>query len=316
MDVMIPSDDPVRLLSAFVEEMDLSDLYQTYQRIRKNRATPRQLLKIVIYAGMNGIFSSREIQTACKRDINFLYLLEVKKAPDHATIARFLSLHLCECSKETLAQLTSLLYKIGEISGKSIFIHGTKIESCANQYTFVWKKAVTKHQEKLFQKIAEFAKGCETQYGIHLVYQKRISLHTLKRLRKKLYKIKKEEDIVFVHGSGKRKTPLQKSIEELEGYIKRLKTYTKQLHVCGKRSSYSKTDEDATFMRMKEDAMCNGQLKPAYNVQHGVDSEYIVWLDLSAHPIDTMTLIPFLKEMESCLPFKYQDIVADAGYEK
>ena len=86
----------------------------------------------------------------------------------------------------------------------------------------------------------------------------------VKRLRKKLYALKQEENIVFVHGIGKRKTQLQKSIETLEDYLDRLKGYTKKLHICGKRNSYSKTDPDATFMRMKEDAMGNGQLKPGF----------------------------------------------------
>ena len=85
--------------------------------------------------------------------------------------------------------------------------------------------------------------------------------------------------------------------------------------VCGSRNSYSKTDTDATFMRMKEDAMLNGQLKPAYNLQHGVDSEYVTWLDVFPAPTDTITLIPFLKDMEVHLTFKYKNIVADAGYE-
>ena len=91
LEISIPSDDPVRLVSAFVEEMDLSELYKTYSRIRKNQATPRQMLKLVIYAVMNRIYSSRDIQKACKRDINFMYLLEGMPAPDHATIARFIS---------------------------------------------------------------------------------------------------------------------------------------------------------------------------------------------------------------------------------
>ena len=189
------------------------------------------------------------------------------------------------------------------------------MESVANKYTFVWKKAVTKNQTKLFNKISVLVEECEKLYGLKIVYNGQISLHTLKRLRKKLYKIKKEESIEFVHGIGKRKTALQKSMESLESYIDKLKEYTKKIHVCGDRNSYSKTDPDATFMRMKEDAMKNGQLKPAYNLQHGVDSEYVTWLDISSRPTDTRTLIPFLKDMEQHLPFKYQDIVADAGYE-
>ena len=245
---MIPADDPVRLLSAFVEGMELRDLYQTYGRIKKNQATPRQLFKIMIYASMNRIYSSRDIETA-------------------------------------------------------------------NKYTFVWKKAVTKNQAKLFDKILVLVEECENLYGFRITYNGKVSLHTLKRLRKKLCRIRQEEGIAFVHGTGRRKTRLQKSLETLEIYITKLKEYNKKLYVCGDRNSYSKTDPDATFMRMKEDAMLNGQLKPAYNLQHGVDSEYITWLDISPRPTDTRTLIPFLKEMELSLPFKYQEIVADAGYE-
>lgn len=177
------------------------------------------------------------------------------------------------------------------------------------------EKSSYKSMEKLFLKITEFVEECETAYGLKVVYNGRISLRTLKRLRKKLCRIKAEEGIVFVYGSGKRRSALQKSVEQLEGYMGRLKRYIKDLHVCGERNSYSKTDPDATFMRMKEDAMLNGQLKPAYNVQHGVDAEYITWVDISSHPTDTLTLIPFLKDMEEHLPFRYADITADAGYE-
>ena len=211
METMIPADDPVRLLSAFVEGMDLSELYATYDRVRKNQASPRQMFKIMVYAAMNGIFSSRDIETACKRDINFMFLLEGMPAPDHATLARFISLHLSACSKNILAEVTSLLHELGEISAKTVFIDGTKIEANANKYTFVWKKAVSKSQEKLFEKISSFVSECEEMYGLRIVYQDRISLHTLKRLRKKLYAVKESEGISFVHGTGKHKHPLQRS---------------------------------------------------------------------------------------------------------
>ena len=311
----IPSDDPVRLLSAFVEGMELLDLYNTYGKIKKDQVSPRQLLKIVIYAGMNRIYSSRDIEKSCRRDINFMYLLEGKPSPDHATIARFISLHLSQCSSNILAEVSNILYELGEISGRHIFIDGTKIESAANRYTFVWKKAVTKNQTKLFAKITELIAECEEMYGLKLVYQDSISLHSLKRIRKKLYAIKESEGITFVHGIGRRKSAIQKSIESLEMYIGKLKEYIHKLYVCGERNSYSKTDPDATFMRMKEDHMLNGQLKPAYNLQHGVDSEYITWLTINPNPTDTKTLIPFLKDMEQNLGFKYTEIVADAGYE-
>ena len=165
---MIPANDSVRLLSAFVEGMDLSDLYATYDRIRKNQASPRQMLKIMIYAAMNGVFSSRAIETACHRDINFMYLLEGMPAPDNSTIARFVSLHLSQCSKNILATTTEQLRELGEISAKTIFIDGTKIEANANKYTFVWKKSVTRNQAKLFEKISTFVQECEASFGIRI----------------------------------------------------------------------------------------------------------------------------------------------------
>ena len=168
IDISIPSDDPVRLVSAFVEEMNLSDLYETYDRIRKNQVSPRQMLKIVIYAAMNRIYSSRDIESACKRDINFMYLLEGMPAPDHSTIARFISIHLSHCAKRIMAQVGTILLELGEISGKNIFIDGTKIESVANKYTFVWKKTVSNNMAKLTEKICIFCAECEELYGIKL----------------------------------------------------------------------------------------------------------------------------------------------------
>ena len=283
IETIIPSDDSVRLLSQFVEEMDLTALYATYKRIRNHAATPTQMLKIVLYAAMNRLYSSRDIEKACHRDINFMFLLEGAPVPDHATIARFISLHFSECSMELLAQMSEWLHLCGEISGENIFIDGTKIESRANKYTFVWKRGVTKNLAKLQDKIVSLVEECEDLYDIRVVHDGKVTLHKMNRLRDKLYVLKEKEGIEFVHGTGTRKSQLQKSVETLEGCIDKLKEYTRNLQLCGDRNSYSKTDPDATFMRMKEDAMMNGQLKPAYNLQHGVDSEYIVWLDISRH---------------------------------
>lgn len=315
IDCLIPENDSVRLLSQFVEEMNLSDLYMTYSRLRENQATPRQLLKIVLYSNMNHNYSSRGMEASCKRDVNFMYLLEGAPAPDHATFARFKSLHFAPCAERILAEMSNFLYEIGEVSGQALFLDGTKMEACANKYTFVWKKSVTKNQAKLLLKLAEFVSECERLYGIKLTYQNQVKMRHVKKLRKQLYALKQEENITFVHGAGKRKTPLQRSIEQLEEYMSKLKDYTQKIHICGERNSFSKTDHDATFMRMKEDAMGNGQLKAGYNVQHGVDSEYITWLSVGPEPTDTVTLIPFLKRMEEYLKFKYSKIVADAGYE-
>ena len=192
LETIIPEDDSVRLLSQFVEGMDLTDLYSTYERI--NSVSPKTLLKIVLYSYMNGDYSSRSMELNCKRDINFMFLLEGIPAPYHATFARFRSIHYAPCSERILAEMSNTLYDLGEISGETIFIDGTKIEASANKYTFVWKKAVTKNQAKLLQKLADFVAECEQLYDLRIVYGNTIKIKHVKRLRKKLYALKEAED--------------------------------------------------------------------------------------------------------------------------
>jgi len=315
IEYIIPKDDSVRLLGQIVEEMDLKEIYQSYSRLRNNQATPKQMLKILLYAYMNRYYSSRKIETACKRDINFMYLLEGAPTPDHATIARFRKLHFAPVAEKLLAQMTNFLADNAEISFENIFIDGTKIEAASNKYTFVWKKAVTKNQQKLMDKIPSLFQEAEELFGIKVVYGNRIKQHDLKKLWKKLKKLQVEKGILFVHGIGKRKSPLQKKLEQLTEYMERLKKYNQYLHIAGTRNSFSKTDHDATFMRMKEDAMKNGQLKPAYNLQFGVDSEYVVWITAGPQPTDTTTLIPFLESLKEKVGRIYPNVVADSGYE-
>jgi transposase len=240
--VIIPDNDRVRLLSQVVEGLDLSDLYSTYSRFRENQASPRQMLKILLYAYQEGIYTSRLIEKACHKNVDFMYLLEGKPAPDHTTIARFRSLHFAPCATRIMALVTELLKELGEISGKEIFIDGTKIEANANKYSFVWKKAVTKNMAKRFDRIAVFFRECEVCYDLRPVWQGKIKLKHLKKLRKKLCAIKEEEGIRFVHGKGQRKTQLQRHIEELDEHLTKIKDYTYRIHQCGERNSCSKTD--------------------------------------------------------------------------
>ncbi|PRR85121.1 hypothetical protein CLLU_18570 [Clostridium luticellarii] len=204
IEYMIPDDDSVRLLSQFIEEMDLTDLYSIYSRIRENQATPHQMLKIVLYSYMNHKYSSRAMEQSCYRDVNFMYLLEGLPVPDHSTFARFRSIHFDPCSETIMAEMSNFLYEIGEISGDAIFIDGTKIEACANKYTFVWKKSVSKNLARLLSKLADFVAECEEMHGLKLIYENRVKIKHVKKLRKKLYALKHEENIEFVHGCGKK----------------------------------------------------------------------------------------------------------------
>ena len=122
--------------------------------------------------------------------------------------------------------------------------------------------------------------------------------------------------VTFMYGTGKHKSPLQKDIEYLTETTKKQGEYGKYLRLMGEdRNSLSKTDPDATFMRLKEDHMRNGQLKAAYNIQMGVESEYIVGIGSYTDRTDVQTLVPFLERMRKHTGKSYKNVIADAGYE-
>ena len=137
LDACIPEDDCVRLIRQFVEEMDLTALYGTYERMPSEKyASPEIMLKIMLYAyHERKDVSSRTIEKNCKRDINYMYLLEGRKAPDHAAIARFRSKHFAKCARHFMAQMTKFLIKLEQVTTTEVFIDGTKIESAANRYS-------------------------------------------------------------------------------------------------------------------------------------------------------------------------------------
>ena len=314
-DILIPQNDRVRLLSQLVEEMNLTGLYDTYSRTGKIRVSPRIMTKILLYAYMEGIYSSRGIESACRRDINFWYLLEGQDIPDYSTIARFRTLHFGPCAEDLFIQMAVFLKESGEVDGKSLFLDGTKIEANANRYTFVWKKAVNKYQARLFEKIAVLQCACLQRYGFADKYEGKVSRDSLVDLISELTSVAEEEGLEFTRGKGTRKSQLQRDLESGEKYLAKLDRYDEALRICGERNSYSKTDPDATFLHLKEDHMRNGQLKPGYNLQIGTNSGYAVWAKLFPYSTDTKTLIPFLKELEKKLGFRYDTVVADAGYE-
>jgi Transposase and inactivated derivatives len=309
---MIPANDSVRLLSAVMEGMDYSKLRAAYSHQGRIEISPKRLFKILVYGCMNGIYSSRKLEQSCRRDINFMYLLGRRKVPDHATIARFRSERLREVVAEMFIQLVGKLAEVGELSKASVFIDGTKLEANANRYSFVWEKSTKKNEEKLQEKMKVDLPTLATGFGLRFYVGETIKAKDLKKLRKRLKALQAERGIAFVHGKGQRKTPLQRALEKVEDYLSRQKQYDDYNHSFGKRNSFSKTDRDATFMRMKEDPMKNGQLKPGYNVTLAVDAEYIVGAMISQERSDSQTFIPMMEKLKG---LEYTKPVADAGFE-
>lgn len=313
-EVLIPENDSVRLVSQIVDELDLRKLIQTYASKGRNPSIkPRILLSILIYAYMNGIYSSRPIENVCKRDINFMWLLQGNKAPDHNTIDRFRRERLSRCLEDLFAQFVEKLYQWNEISFENLYIDGTKIEANANKYSFVWKKAIERNFEKQKVKIRALFSAIDAEYGTAFSSMDDTALNDAASF---LLKKKEELAVEFVSGTGKRKSSLQKLTEECLTILEKKEYYEKCKSVFGDRKSFSKTDNDATFMHMKDDHMRNAQLKPGYNMQIGVEAGYVVHCQAFQNRNDVGTLKPFLERWKELHPkSSFQNIIADSGYE-
>ena len=198
----------------------------------------------------------------------------------------------------------------GEIDLENLFVDGTKIEANATRYSFVWKKSTNKYEERLDIKIEEMKEKLLNTYQFIIKTER-----SLKDCLSELKKYAKENEIEFVYGRGKKKAQIQREIELLSDYLIRKTKYEKYNGIFKGRNSFSKIDIDATFMLMKEDHMKNGQLKPGYNLQLGVEGEYIVGVDVNSERSDALTLLPLLERMEEGIGERHENIITDAGYE-
>ena len=317
LEIIIPEDDSVRLLYDITEDLNYKELYRVYSEMGRNPVVaPESLFRILIYGYMEGIYSSRKLEKACKRDINFKWLLQGQPVPSHNTLARFRSKKLSNCIDNLFNQLIIKLYEFEEIEFKDIFIDGTKIEANANRYSFVWKKATDKFEARLQKRVNDILPEITELYKLDITFNEdKITVDKISKVIAKLEEIKAENEIEFVYGKGKRKSNIQKHLELLSEFIEKQSKYDLYNAIFDGRNSFSKTDHDSTFMHMKEDHMKNGQLKPGYNVQIGVEGEYIVGIDISSQRSDQLTFIPFLDKLELNLNIKYETATADAGYE-
>jgi len=308
VDVDILDDGEIQLIEYIVERMDLSSIINCYSRNgRKPAVWAHSMLKILFLCYSNGIVSCRKIEEFCRYDLRAKYFLSDQKPPSYSTINRFRNL-IEDHTRSFLQQFVDILIEMGHVDLSAIYIDGTKIESYANRYTFVWRKNIERYQEKLRLRIAEYFN-----------FSSNTNLEYLRKLTHKRYTKNKdhciENEVIFVYGSGRRKSEIQKEQELLEGWIEKLDIYEKDLEIMGERNSYSKTDYDATFMRMKDDHMMNGQLKPAYNVQMASSGNFIVGVGGYQLPSDMNTLIPFVNQIDNLHPDQLHNVVADAGYE-
>ena len=305
LDEKVAENSPARIINQIVDSLDLSKVFDTYKGGGTTAYNPRMMLKVVLYSYLNNVYSSRKIEQALTDRVSFMWL-SGNQTPDHNTINRFRSSHLKDSIHEVFTQVVVMLVEMGCLSLEVAYIDGTKIESRANRYTFVWRKSIEKYKERLEEKIHKVLGMIEE--GIAQDNNPEDDPPTpfnSEEIRKRVAQINREN----------RSKEEQKAIKTLENkLLPKLEEYEQHLDTLDNRNSYSKTDSDATFMRMKEDHMLNGQLKPAYNVQISTENQFISHYDFYPNPTDTLTLIPFLNGFDNRYNIFPNKVVADSGY--
>ena len=219
VETIIPEDDSVRTLMRMAERINYTKLSGAYERENPREASPKQLFLLVVLRYMNQMYSTRKIEMACRTDTRFMWLLGGKPAPDHTRISRFLQRIGGEILENLFYQVVHLLHEDGEIEYEHLFVDGTKIEANANRYTFVWRKRTEKGIAKLAGKQEELAAELGTRYAFELG-----SIKEPEGMLFRLQKLAQEQGISFAHGSGKRKTQLQRDTEALEALPRQKET--------------------------------------------------------------------------------------------
>lgn len=305
LDQNISKDSPVRLIDQIVDKLEITKIERTYLGGGTSAYHPRMMLKVLFYAYMNNIYSCRKIGKQLLENVHYMWL-SGNQTPDFRTINNFRSLHLKDTINQLFTQVVLMLVEMGYISLQTVYIDGTKMESRANRYTFVWRKTVEKNKAKLEEKIRKILEMIDE--GIaqdNLPDDEPPTPIDADELKKRIAQINREN-------LSKEEKKAVKTLEEK--HLPKLQEYENHLEVLGERNSYSKTDKSATFMRMKDDHMQNGQLKPAYNLQISTENQFLTHFDFFANPTDTLTMVLFFEGWQQRYGCTPQTAVADAGY--
>ena len=308
LDELVPENHMVRVVDAVLDRLDISDILSTYRGGGNSAFNPKMMLKVLVFAYLSNVYSSRRIEELLKRDIYFMWLAGMKR-PDFRTINYYRGKRLKEGFDTVFTQVVRLLHEEGFVSLKVQYIDGTKIESVANKYTFVWRGSVEKYDARLKAKTEALLRQIEQNHAIEDKENPVPEELTAEEVTKRVERIKEKVD---ADNLGKEERKALKQIET--DSVPRMNRYKEQLETMGSRNSYSKTDPDATFMRMKEDAMLNGQLKPGYNVQISTENQFITNFGIYQRPTDTLTMISYLESFKARYGMQSEEIVADSGY--
>ncbi|GGJ77885.1 transposase [Anoxybacillus voinovskiensis] len=306
---LIPPDNMAHVVHEMVECIPMEAFLPYYKGGGTSSYHPKMMTKIILYAYTQKMYHGREIARQLEVHLPLMWLSGFQK-PDFRSINRFRSERMKGLMDDLFREMITLLVADGYVNMEDYFVDGTKIEANANPYTFVWRKSAEKYQEKLQanvdQLIAQIDAIVEEENAEEIDAS---PAFTSKEIREKTEEWEKRLEVEPDN------RPLKKAVKKMKkDYLPRSEKYELQLQVCGDRNSYSKTDEDAAFMRLKEDHMRNGQLKPAYNVQVGSSDPFILGYSLHQRPGDTRCLLPHLETVQEKYGVVPKRVTADAVY--
>jgi transposase len=310
LEEMIDPNHPVRVVNQVIDSLDIDLLIKKFKGGGCSSYHPRMLLKLLVYGYLSNQYSSRKIEQATKQNIHFMWL-SAMSYPDHNTINRFRSDRLNGVLKEIFSQVVLLLVEQGIVTLKEAYLDGTKIQANANRYTFVWGRSISKSKERIKKQLDELWRYAESVAREELENNEPDSFEKIDQesVLKTIESIDKA-----LKGKQADKKVKQKLNYARKNWPENLKKYEQQEKILGNRNSYSKTDPDATFMRMKEDHMLNGQLKPGYNWQISTENQYILGYTIHQTTNDTTTLKAHMECLKESLGKMPDTLVADAGY--
>ena len=307
---MVPAEHPARVVDAVVDNLDISELERGYKGGGTSSYDPRALLKVIIYSYLTNVYSGRQMAKLWNENIVYMWL-GGRNVPNFRTINNFRSRRLLGTFDSLFTQVVLLLHDEGLVSLKVQYVDGTKIESAANKYTFVWRKATQTNKEKLEKNVEGVLRQAERALEMELQEKDPDQPMTADQMRERTDRILKKMDENQEALTKEQKKAVRKVSEES---VKKMEEYEQKLATLGERNSYSKTDPDATFMRMKEDAMNNGQTKPGYNVQISTENQYITNYGIFWRPTDQGTFIPYMTSFSDRYGLQSGKVVADSGY--
>ena len=310
LEELIPPNHVVRVVRQVIDQLNIDSIIKKYKGGGTSSFHPRMMLKLLVYGYLSNIYSSRKLEQAAASNIYFMWLIGMQR-PDHNTINRFRSDRLKGVLKEVFSQVVVLMADQGLLNIKTIYVDGTKLEANANKYTFVWGKAIKRNKERIKKQLEELWAYAETVAKEELMDNDPTTYEEIDSE-------KVSKTIASINEALKDKE-VDKKIKQKLNYGKKewpknLTKYKAQQDILDGRNSYSKTDPDATFMRMKDDPMRNGQLKAAYNLQISTSNQYIVNYDIYQNATDFRTLPSHLNQYSSLYGQSPDVVVADSGY--